>query len=189
MPFRVSAVGYSNVRQLWWMCLILVLMTVAIYWPAYDLSFLYLKFDKVSFLTITFAAFIVLTFTFLAVSIAWSPPKNSDSKSAVAVGWLWFVGMLLPVSGLLQIGPQAMADRYTYPSSLGLAITIAWGSHELALKSSSARVRQSLLILGGTSVVLLCTGLVRHQLPFWRNTEALMGHALQIDLLLKRPIR
>ena len=55
------------------------------------------------------------------------------------VGWLWFVGMLIPVIGLLQVGRQAMADRYTYLPHIGLFIAIVWSAGELASKSKAAR--------------------------------------------------
>jgi Flp pilus assembly protein TadD len=54
------------------------------------------------------------------------------------VGWLWFVGMLVPVIGLVQVGGQAMADRYTYVPSVGLFVAIVWGAHSLARDRSAA---------------------------------------------------
>jgi hypothetical protein len=54
----------------------------------------------------------------------------------LAVGWFWYLGTLLPVIGLVQVGSQAMADRYTYVPLIGLFIIVAWGMFELCLEES-----------------------------------------------------
>jgi hypothetical protein len=58
----------------------------------------------------------------------------------LAVGWLWFLGTLVPVIGLVQVGFQAMADRYTYLPSIGIFIMIVWGAAELSTKWSLRRL-------------------------------------------------
>ncbi len=52
----------------------------------------------------------------------------------LVVGWLWYLGTLVPVIGLVQVGAQAMADRYTYLPSIGIFIMVAWGAGELLAK-------------------------------------------------------
>jgi tetratricopeptide (TPR) repeat protein len=95
----------------------------------------------------------------------------------LAVGWLWYLITLLPVIGLIQIGLQAFADRYTYMSLTGLFIIIVWGISDLF-----ARLRYRVVILSLTSVILflvLCVSTwcqVRH----WRNNITLYKHATTV---------
>ncbi len=91
------------------------------------------------------------------------------------MGWLWYVGTLVPVIGLVQVGEQAMADRYMYLPSIGLLILIVWGGHEL-IKNWPQRG----MILSGFSAgaIILCIVVTRQQLGYWRNSEALFQHAI-----------
>jgi len=93
------------------------------------------------------------------------------------VGWLWFVGTLVPVIGLVQVGKQSMADRYTYIPSLGLLVLIIWGAHELA-----GRRRHQVMVLSraGAAAVVLCIALTREQLGYWQDNETLFRHALDV---------
>ncbi|HEX4713338.1 MAG TPA: tetratricopeptide repeat protein, partial [Ktedonobacteraceae bacterium] len=91
------------------------------------------------------------------------------------VGWLWYVGMLVPVIGLMQVGGQARADRYTYLPQLGLYIIVAWGAVDLC-----GSWRYSRVVLGSGAAVILA-GLVvlaRVQTTYWQNGVSLMTHAL-----------
>jgi Flp pilus assembly protein TadD len=90
-------------------------------------------------------------------------------------GWLWFCGTLVPVIGLVQVGGQAMADRYTYLPSIGIFILVVWGACELAKRWSYHAPA-----LGGASCIalILCAGLTRQQLGYWQNDETLYCHAL-----------
>jgi Flp pilus assembly protein TadD len=93
------------------------------------------------------------------------------------VGWLWFVGMLVPMIGLVQTGGQAMADRHTYLPSLGLLILTVWGAGEL-----TRRWRHQALGLSaaGGAAIVLCLGLTRQQIGYWRDSEALFRQALAV---------
>ena len=95
----------------------------------------------------------------------------------LAVGWLWYVGTLVPVIGLVQVGSQAMADRYTYLPSIGFFIMVAWGVPELLSKWSYRK--QALGTLAGLLLVVLaiCTTM---QLRHWRNNLTLFGHAVDV---------
>ena len=91
------------------------------------------------------------------------------------VGWLWFLGMLIPMIGLVQVGMQARADRYTYLPQIGLYLVVTWGAIELFAKWRSGR---KVLI---AVAVLIITGLTADsyvQTSFWRNSETLWNHAL-----------
>ena len=93
------------------------------------------------------------------------------------MGWLWFVGTLAPVIGLMQVGQQAMADRYTYIPSVGILILTIWGAHELARRW---RHQATVLSLAGTAAVVLCAVLTQRQLGYWQDSETLFRHALDV---------
>ena len=93
------------------------------------------------------------------------------------LGWLWFLVTLLPVIGLVQVGRQSMADRYTYLPSLGILILAVWGVAEAA---RCWRYHQIILTLTGAAVVLACVVTTRRQLEHWRNSETLLRHALAV---------
>ena len=95
----------------------------------------------------------------------------------LVVGWLWYLGTLIPVIGIVQVGDQAMADRYTYIPLTGLFIIIAWGVEDLTRKW---RRRKPLLeAIGGIIVaaMLICTNF---QLKYWHNDFTLFEHALNV---------
>jgi tetratricopeptide (TPR) repeat protein len=98
-------------------------------------------------------------------------------KRYLAVGWLWYLGTLVPVIGLIQVGSQAMADRYTYLPSIGIFIVITWGAVELAGQRQHRRFIAA--ISAGVILVVLgiCTFL---QLRHWKNSSTLFGHALKV---------
>jgi tetratricopeptide (TPR) repeat protein len=93
------------------------------------------------------------------------------------VGWLWYLGTLVPVIGLLQVGIQWMADRYTYIPSLGIFIMVAWGGAAL-LEARPAWTRPA-CVLAAVSLIALavCT---RVQLQYWRNSVSLFSRAVAV---------
>jgi tetratricopeptide (TPR) repeat protein len=94
----------------------------------------------------------------------------------LAVGWLWFAGMLVPSSGIVQVGQAALADRYTYLPLTGLAIALAWSGRELAARGP--RLARAVTASGAAALVALgaaAAGQVRH----WRDSIALFEHALE----------
>jgi len=93
------------------------------------------------------------------------------------VGWLWFVGTMVPVIGLVQVGKQSLADRYTYIPSLGLFILAIWGAGELTQRW---RYRALALPVAGCAAIILCFALTRQQLGHWKDSEALFRHALEV---------
>lgn len=91
------------------------------------------------------------------------------------VGWLWFLGTLVPVIGLVQVGRQAMADRYTYLPFIGLFLAVVWGLAELTERRGALRpVLGALAIL----VILGLVGMTRAQTRHWRDGVTLFRHAL-----------
>jgi len=93
------------------------------------------------------------------------------------VGWLWFGGTLVPVIGLVQVGGQAMADRYAYLPSLGIMILTVWGACELAWGW-----RRGVIVLPavGLAATVACLVLTRQQLGYWQDSETLFRHALAV---------
>ncbi len=104
--------------------------------------------------------------------------RVASTRPYLAVGWLWFLGMLVPVIGVVQVGEQAMADRYMYLPSIGLFVMLAWGVTPL-VPEFHGRVRA---LAVAASVVLLACGLVtRAQVQYWRNSTVLWRHAREVD--------
>ena len=93
------------------------------------------------------------------------------------MGWLWYCGTLVPVIGLVQAGDQAMADRYAYVPSLGIFIMTIWGVYELTRRW---RQQEPALLVAGCLVIVLCFGIMRQQLEYWKDSRTLFGHALAV---------
>jgi tetratricopeptide (TPR) repeat protein len=93
----------------------------------------------------------------------------------LAVGWLWYLGTLVPVIGLVQIGNQWRADRYSYLPLIGLFIFVSWGAPDLL---SRWRHSRRALAVAGAAVVALCGATTVAQVRHWRDTETLFQRAL-----------
>ena len=93
----------------------------------------------------------------------------------LAVGWLWYLGTLAPVCGIIQIGLHRMADRYLYVPLTGLSIIIAWGATDLLRRRPYRRVA---LGLGAAAAICAMAAASMSQVLLWRNSEVLMRHTL-----------
>ena len=113
--------------------------------------------------------FIVLA-TVLAVRCARKRPY-------ITVGWLWYLVTLVPVIGLVQVGWQAMADRYTYLPLTGLFIVIAWGVPDLLGRSA---IRRALIGACAVIVLVALTACAHTQAGYWRDSVTLCSHALKV---------
>ncbi|HEX4143303.1 MAG TPA: tetratricopeptide repeat protein [Pirellulales bacterium] len=91
------------------------------------------------------------------------------------VGWFWYLGMVFPVLGVVNIGTLAMADRYTYLPSIGLCIAVAWGAKRLAAGSPGRRWLLGACAALAVAVLACCAGV---QASYWRDDETLWRHAL-----------
>ncbi|MGP8246759.1 MAG: tetratricopeptide repeat protein [Bryobacteraceae bacterium] len=98
--------------------------------------------------------------------------RERRSRPYLAVGWLWYLGTLVPVIGLIQVGAQARADRYMYLPMVGLSIMLAWSLPEV-LKGKVA-------ISGAIVACLACAAVCEAQIQYWRNSETLFRHALDV---------
>src|SRR5262249_12825276 len=108
------------------------------------------------------AAVVVVSITALAV---W---RRQQSK--YAVGWFWYLGTLVPVIGLVQVGLQSRADRYAYVPFVGLFMAVVWAASEWA---SARPVRQQRLAVAGVAVVIALVIVTRVQTSYWQNSIAL----------------
>jgi tetratricopeptide (TPR) repeat protein len=95
-----------------------------------------------------------------------------------AFGWFWYLGTLVPVIGLVQVGGQAMADRYTYVPLIGVFVVIAWGAPDVVAKWTAAKKP---LATAAALLLLACSVTTWFQMRYWRNTVSLFSHALEID--------
>ena len=92
---------------------------------------------------------------------------------ALFVGWFWFLGMLVPVIGIVQVGEQAWADRYAYLPTLGLTV----GAVALAWQWASGETARRAVLLSGLVLAGLCAGATHAQTKRWRDTRTLFEHA------------
>jgi protein O-mannosyl-transferase len=103
--------------------------------------------------------------------------RSAPARPYLAVGWLWWVGTLVPVIGLVKAGDQAMADRFTYVPHVGLFIALAWGARDLA---RGLRVPRRALAAAASAAIAGCALGTSLQLPHWRDSEALWRRALAV---------
>ena len=98
--------------------------------------------------------------------------RQRRSRPYLVVGWLWYLGTLVPVIGLIQVGAQARADRYMYLPMVGLSIMLAWGLAEV--------LKRRVAISAAIARCLACAVLCEAQIQYWRNSETLFRHALDV---------
>ena len=137
----------------------------AMFWPR-DLAVYYPYQIQLPTLTVAGAAFVVGLVTLLAL-------KNFRQRPYLIVGWLWYLGTLVPVIGLVQVGDQAWADRYTYLPLIGLFVALVWFANETI---KSRLVLQGLSVVAGTAMIVTTSG----QLSYWKNTRTLFERANQV---------
>ena len=139
-------------------------------WPV-DLAFIY-PYGEASGLTMAglAAGAVVLAITAIAAGLWPRLPY-------LLVGWLWYLGTLVPVIGIVQVGNQALADRYTYIPLIGIAIAATWGSADLARRWPRWRPLVALAAAGLLGFWLVRTGA---QVAVWRDEITLNTHALRV---------
>lgn len=119
---------------------------------------------------------IVLAFTLLlAVSVA--AVLRRKKNPYFMTGWFWFLGMLVPVLGVIEVGAQGWADRYTYLPQIGLYLIISWGIVDLA---ADWRYRRQIFTVAATILIGLLIWCAWIQTRYWRNSESLWVHTLAV---------
>jgi Tfp pilus assembly protein PilF len=137
-------------------------------WPR-DMAVLYPFPASVPAFAVFGAAIALVVITAVAV-------RNRAARPYLAAGWLWYLVTMIPVIGIVQVGNQAMADRYTYVPLIGVFIAIAWGIPELLSKRSPGG-QTALGVLASLSVIVLAV-LTYLQVGYWRNSVTLFRHTL-----------
>ena len=139
------------------------------FWPT-DLSLVYPYVYHWPVVAIAGSVAILIFISALAVMLLRREPW-------LAAGWFWFLGTLVPVIGFVQVGAQSMADRYFYIPSIGLFIVLVWSAAELCATLPNGKT--ILALIGGSALVgcMLATSL---QISYWRNSESLFLHALEV---------
>lgn len=140
-----------------------------LFWPTH-LAVFYPMEQQHSLLLFLITNLLLLTVSIFAV-------RGLKRWPFFLIGWLWFLGTLIPVIGIVQVGMQGMADRYSYLPSIGLFIAVIWGGYEL-VKGSKLR---SMVARYGIGIVLavLATATV-FQAGVWRSTLVLFAHAFSV---------
>jgi tetratricopeptide (TPR) repeat protein len=145
-----------------------VVYIVKMFWPS-RLAVFY-PFTAVS-LWLSIAAGVAL----LAVSAA--VLRSVRARPYLAVGWFWYLGTLVPVIGLVQVGAQARADRYTYLPMVGILILIAWGLGEVAARRPGLKHAACAL---GAAACLAFSLLTWQQVALWQDDVTLFRHAIEV---------
>lgn len=119
---------------------------------------------------------LVLALLLLLVVSLWAMSRRTR-QPWFAVGWFWYVGTLVPVSGLLQVGSHAMADRYTYIPLIGIFIVVVWAAAELFQDS---RFAKAALPAAAFASIAACAAGAHHQLGYWQDNQTAFAHALAV---------
>ena len=139
-------------------------------WPSRLAVFYPHPVDKFSMWQAVLGALLLLGISIWVICLA-------RSRRYLLVGWLWYLGTLVPVIGLVQVGAQGVADRYTYLPLIGIFIMVAWGVGELLAKWRFRRIVLGISAGLVLAVLLICT---RMQVRYWQNSAALFEHALKV---------
>jgi hypothetical protein len=103
--------------------------------------------------------------------------ENERHSRALLTGWLWYFGMLIPVIGLIQVGGQGYADRYTYLPLIGIFIAVVWGVADLVAPHP---VLKRPLVVATAVVLIACAIVTWIQIGVWANGETLFRNDLAI---------
>jgi len=138
-------------------------------WPA-KLAVFYPLPKQISW----FLAATAATALMLISAVVWRARKTSPY---LLMGWLWFLGTLVPVIGLVQVGDQAMADRYTYFPLVGIFIAVTFLIESWVNRLSLPKFGPA---AAATLTLTLCLVLTKNQMGYWRDSESLFTHALAV---------
>jgi protein O-mannosyl-transferase len=143
---------------------------VKMIWPVHLAVFYPHPHQNVPILYAVISAFFLLAVTILIFRLA-------NNHRYLVTGWFWYLGTLIPVIGLVQVGQQALADRYTYITLTGLFIMIAWGLPELL---TGWRYKKIVLTLTALLIIPTMSVCTYFQLRHWQNSLVLFQHALDV---------
>ena len=141
-------------------------------WPARLAVFYPHPNDRLPLVEVTVAIAFLVGISLLVIYLR-------RTKPYLVTGWFWYLGMLVPVIGLVQVGEQAHADRYTYLPQIGLYIMIAWTVGDLLLESTP-RVRRALVGVAAAIAIVSLGVRAFGQASYWKNSETLWNHTLAV---------
>lgn len=113
----------------------------------------------------------------LLSAIGFAVWKQRTTRPWFVVGWLWFLGTLVPVIGIVQVGDQAMADRYAYLPLIGLLVILVWGIRELLDRRQVGSAWRWGLTLVSLTMLLFLTS---RQIGYWQNSLAIWSHTIEV---------
>ncbi len=144
--------------------------TGKLFWPQNLAAFYPFDVNRFSFWQVGMCVLLLLVISIFVI-------RFGRNQKYLPVGWFWFVVTLVPVIGLVQVGLQAYADRYTYISYIGLFIMIAWGLPALLSKWPQRKIVLCISMV----IALTALGICAHrQVSFWNNDFTLFSHALDV---------
>jgi Flp pilus assembly protein TadD len=140
------------------------------FWPSNLAVFYPFNAGSISFGLSAICALLLLVISIFVI-------RFGRNQKYLPMGWFWFVGTLIPVIGIIQVGRQAYADRYTYIPYIGLFIMLAWGLPQLLSKLPQRKIALGLSM----AIVLTALGICAHrQTSYWKNSVTLFSHALAV---------
>ena len=156
--FRLANVFWAYVRYI-----------SKIFWPV-DLAVIY-PFQSQGLVALAVVAALLLamcsgTFIFMA-----------RRRPYLLAGWFWFLGTLVPAIGIVQVGSQSMADRFTYVPSIGFFILVVWSVNDILILTPH---KQKIAALLGTAALVGCLAITSIQIKYWRSSITLFRHALAV---------
>jgi len=159
LGWRINNAIVSAVTYIWQM-----------FWPTRLAVFYPHPEDRLAIWQVALALGLLIAITALAFSYRKTRPY-------LLVGWLWYLIMLLPVIGIVQVGLQGHADRYTYLPHIGLYLALTW---LIADVFSSVRYRRAVLAAAGVTALVALSACAWNQTSYWRNSETLWTRALAV---------
>ena len=157
---RIQNVIISYVAYLWKMI-----------WPL-NLAVFYPYPKQFSILTVVVCFWLLIAITVIVVMSVRRFPY-------LVTGWFWYLGTLVPVIGIVQVGYQSMADRYTYIPMIGIFVMIAWGIPELLDKWQFKKIALATLTGIVIPILIVCSWM---QVGYWKNSNTLFEHALNMTV-------
>ncbi|MGZ5568069.1 MAG: tetratricopeptide repeat protein [Limisphaerales bacterium] len=143
---------------------------IKMFWPD-NLAGLYLRHSEWPIANVAAAALLLIVLTVIAIAFA-------KRKPYFTFGWFYFVGTLVPVIGVIQVGMQAMADRFTYIPMTGLFIVLVWGIADIWKTYSLPKPALAAAAIGS---FVACAAMTSHILPFWKNSDTLFHRMIAVD--------
>jgi tetratricopeptide (TPR) repeat protein len=140
------------------------------FWPSNLAVFYPFDTGSISFWKAAACAFLLLGISLFVVRLG-------RNQRYLLLGWFWFLGTLIPVIGIVQVGLQTYADRYTYIPYIGLFIMIAWSLPELLSKWPQRKIALGLSMVSVLMVIGICS---HRQVSFWKNNFTLFSHANEV---------